>query len=153
MTRAINALLSIMSDESTWLGLRIEAADGLLSFEAPTECVEAAKSFLTSVFEDPEQDDEFRMKALKLVRKVEARKVTAPTVTPQDERSHRAGWRKRQRAQRRLALVKAGLWPAPAGWDADLNGDDCPPASALDEQASMAESLKDARRRGPRKPC
>ena len=82
MTLAIDTLLSIMTDEDAWLGLRIEAADGLLSFEAPPEYVEAAKAFLTSVFADPGQDDEFRMRSLKLMRKVEARKVMPSTVKP-----------------------------------------------------------------------
>ena len=148
MTRAIDALLSIMQNPDTWLGRRIEAADGLLSFEAPAEYVEAAKAFLTEVFVDPEQDDEFRMKALKLVRKVEARKVVAPT-TPQ--RSDREGSFQQRRAQRRLALVQAGLWPAPAGWDADLT--EVPQVGALDEQEGMAGLVKRARVKGRRKPC
>lgn len=148
MTRAIDALLSIMQNPETWLGRRIEAADGLLSFEAPAEYVEAAKAFLTEVFVDPEQDDEFRMKALKLVRRVEARKVVAPTTTA---RSDREGSFRQRRAQRRLALVQAGLWPAPTGWDADLI--EALPPGALDEQEGMAGLVKGARLRGRRKPC
>src|SRR5262245_17243346 len=146
MTRAIHALLSIMNDSDAWLGRRIEAADSLLSFEAPPEYVEAAKVFLTAVFEEPNLDDDIRMKALKLMRKVEARKVAPPTTATHDERSQRELRRRVQRARRRLALIQAGLWPAPAGWDADLSADDCqPPMSAVDERASTAERLKEAR--------
>src|SRR5690349_1984841 len=118
MTRAIDALLSIMQDPKAWLGHRIEAADDLLSFEAPAEYVEAEKAFLTEVFEDPDQQDEFRMKALKLVRKAEARRVMPAITKPRDERRSREQWRSLQRARRRVALMRAGLWPAPTGWDA-----------------------------------
>ncbi len=40
MTRAIAALLEIMSDMQAPLRRRIEAAEGLLAFEAPEEIVE-----------------------------------------------------------------------------------------------------------------
>jgi hypothetical protein len=93
MTRAIVALLQIMSDtEDAPLRRRIQATEALLAYEAPQEAVDQAKAFLTSVFEDAEQSVDDRLDALKLMRKAEARK-TVPTVTAENARKNRELWR------------------------------------------------------------
>ena len=75
MTCAIDALLSIMVNPENWIGKRIEAAEHLLSYEAPLEYVEAAKTFLTTVYRDEGLEVGFRLAALKLMRKAEARRL------------------------------------------------------------------------------
>jgi hypothetical protein len=80
-TRAIDALLEIMSNEFVSVRRRIEAAEGLLAYEAPAEIAERAKAFLESVFEDSEEQSvQDRLDAVKLARKFEAAKVAPRTV-------------------------------------------------------------------------
>ena len=141
MTRAIVALLEIMSDAEAPLRRRIEATEGLLAYEAPQEAVDLAKTFLTSVFEDSEQRVEDRLDALRLMRKAEARKITVPAVTAEDARANRELWRDIEMGLRRAALFKAGLWEnAPKDWADDLLSEDYvpPPGSATDALRSMA---------------
>ena len=141
MTRAIVALLEIMSDADAPLRCRIEATELLLAYEAPQEAVDRTKTFLTSVFEDAEQRVDDRLDALKLMRKAEARKITALTVTAGDARANRELWRQLEIGRRREAMFKAGLWEdAPKDWCADLLSDDYvePPVSAHDALRGMA---------------
>jgi hypothetical protein len=112
-TRAVRALIEIMSDEAAPTRRRVEACEGLLAYEAPREVMDLAKEFLASIFED-------RLDALKLVRKAEAARITRPPVTAADEREHRETWRQIEIARRRVAMVAAGLWQPPKGWAADL---------------------------------
>ena len=87
-TRAINALLEIMSNELASVRRRIEAAEGLLSYEAPPEVVERAKAFLESVFEDSEEQSvQDRLDAVKLARQIRGRQGRAPD-HPHQERGN-----------------------------------------------------------------
>ena len=141
MTRAIAALLEIVSDDDAPLRCRIEATEGLLAYEAPQEAIDQAKAFLTSVFEDSEQRVDDRLDALKLMRKAEARKITTPTITAEDARANRELWRDIEMGLRRAALFRAGLWEnAPKDWADDLLSEDYvpPPGSATDALRSMA---------------
>jgi hypothetical protein len=141
MTRAIIALLEIMSDADAPLRRRIEATEGLLAYEAPKEAVHQAQAFLISVFGDPEQRVEDRLDALKLMRKAEARKITAPTVTAENARANRELWRQLEIGMRRGAMMKAGVWgDHPKDWADDLLSDNyvAPPGSARDALRGMA---------------
>jgi hypothetical protein len=79
-TRAIEILLEIMADAEIVTRRRIEAAEALLSFEAPTDTVNRARDYLMSVFENREAEIGDRMDALKLSRKCEAKKISPQTV-------------------------------------------------------------------------
>ena len=144
MTRAIVALLEIMSGSHAPLRRRIEAIELLLAYEAPPEAVDQAKTFLTAVFEDAAQHVDDRLDALRLMRKAEAPKITAPTVTAKDAQANRELWRKLEIGHRREKLFKAGLWEdAPKNWADDLLSDDYiePPESADDALRGMARKL------------
>jgi hypothetical protein len=108
-TRAINALIEIMSDKDAPLRRRIEATEGLLAYEAPLEIVDQAKAFLTSVFEDKEQHVDNRLDALKLMRKAEAPKITRLSVSARDEVGRVTSCREIDRRLRRAALIEAGV--------------------------------------------
>jgi hypothetical protein len=141
MTRAIVALVEIMSDTDAPLRRRIEATEVLLAYEAPQEAVDQAKAFLTSVFGDPEQRVDDRLDALKLMRKLEDRKITAPTVTAEDVRANRELWRQLEIGMRRGAMMKEGVWgDHPKDWADDLLSDNyvAPPGSARDALRGMA---------------
>ena len=155
MTRAITALLDIMNDTEAPLRRRIEAAAGLLDFEAPSEIADAAKNFLTSVFEDTDQHVDDRLDALKLMRKSEARKITQPTVSAADERANREAWRKLEIARRRVTMVELGLWPPARNWADDLLGEGyvAPPRRPSSSLNSLAEILKESRLRAATSPA
>ena len=103
--------------------------------------MDQAKAFLTSIFGDPEQRVEDWLDALKLMRKLEARKITAPTVTAEDARANRELWRQLEIGMRRGAMMKAGVWgDHPKDWADDLLSDNyvAPPGSARDALRGMA---------------
>ena len=79
-----------------------------------------ASAYLTSVFTDPDQHIELRLDAAKIQRKFEAPKITRPTAGPADDPANQETYCRLELARRRLALGKAGMWPAPEGWGADL---------------------------------
>jgi hypothetical protein len=122
-TRAIRALIEIMSDETASTRRRIEACDFLLAYEAPREVMDLAKEFLASIFEDQDQHVDDRLDALKLSRKVEAPRIRQRTAIPADEPADRELWRRREIAHRRVAMIDAGLWPPPKDWADDLLSD------------------------------
>ena len=137
MTRAIVALLEIMSGTHAPLRRRIEAIELLLAYEAPPEAVDQAKTFLTAVFEDAAQHVDDRLDALRLMRKAEAPKITTVTA----DRANRELWRQLEIGHRRAELFKAGLWGNhPKDWAADLLSEDYvePPGSADDALRGMA---------------
>jgi hypothetical protein len=120
-TRAINSLLEIMLHEQISTRRRIEAAEGLLAYEAPPEVVERARAFLESVFEDDEQSVQDRLDAVKLARKFEAAKVALRTVrTKREETDRREKWRRYEIAQRHWKLSLAIHDTPPKGWADDL---------------------------------
>jgi hypothetical protein len=135
-TRAIAALIDIMSDPEAPLRRRIEATSGLLDYEATAEAVETAKVFLTSVFEDRQQHVDDRLDALKLMRRAEAAKIVRRPIreVAEDRIEH---CRLIETLRRKGALIKAGVWPLPEGWDADLVGADYVPAPTDHEPGSV----------------
>jgi hypothetical protein len=119
-TRAIRALIEIMSDEAAPTRRRTEACEGLLAYEAPREVMDLAREFFVSIFEDPDQHVDDRLDAVKLMRKVEAPRIRQRTAVPAEERADRERQREREIAHRRLAMMDAGLWPPPKDWADDL---------------------------------
>jgi hypothetical protein len=123
-TRAIDALLEIMSNVEVSAGRRREAAEHLLDYECPEEVVVKCKEFLTLVFEDSELHVDTRLDALKLVRKFEAAKVTQRTIrAAEQEGDRREKWRRYEIAQRHWKLSLAIRDTPPKGWADDLYSD------------------------------
>jgi hypothetical protein len=75
---SILALLEIVIDDKESHYVRLDAADTLLSYEAPEEAVQVAREYLASVFNDKLLTSQIRLVAIKLMRKSEARKVERP---------------------------------------------------------------------------
>jgi hypothetical protein len=124
-TRAINALIEIMLNEDISAHRRIEACEGLLTYESPSEVAERAKEFLTKTFEDSEVGVTDRLDALKLMRKFEAPKIALPTVrTKREETDRREAWRRYEISQRHWNLSLAIRNTPPPGWADDLYSDD-----------------------------
>jgi hypothetical protein len=149
MTPAITALLEIMSRHDVPIRRRIEAAEGLLAFEAPADAIDQAKAFLTAVFGDLEHHVDDRLQALKLMRKAESPKVKKLTVSSRDENKERELARQLAMGRRRAALLTAGLWPPPpdSGWADDLLSPDYNPPKPPPSHMSVAEALRQGRLR------
>jgi hypothetical protein len=100
---------------------RIEAAEHLLDYECPEEVRVECKEFLTSNFDDDEQQVDIRLDALKLARKFEAAKVTPRTIhTTQREGDRREAWRRYEISQRHWKLSLAIHDTPPKGWADDF---------------------------------
>lgn len=140
LSRALVALLDLMTDTELWIGRRVEAAKAIIEHEAPTEVFDLTHQFLLGVAEGGE-DVEWKLKALALLRKVEARRVVPGTTTgPSDNASNALGLRL-SAAKRRVELVKAGEWPPLPGWQRDL----VPAKVSTAMPSDFAEKLKEAR--------
>ncbi|MBN9454004.1 MAG: hypothetical protein J0I42_18865 [Bosea sp.] len=105
---AIGALLDLMTNPSLTIGQRIEAARAIIEFEAPPAVFELARSFLMGVAENADFD--LKIRALQLVRKVEARRV----VPGEGQAKHDVALAERMAAAReRLAARAEGRWTTP----------------------------------------
>jgi hypothetical protein len=133
-TRTVEALLEIMADTDHATHRRIEAAEAILGFEAPTDAVGRAKGFLTSVFENREETLSDRMDALKISQKFGAKKIAPQTVhlTRREEVDRREAWREYEIFQLQTKIVLATLDHPPKGWDDHLRSPDYlpPPGDA-----------------------
>ena len=126
-TPAIETMLQIIGDTDISTRLRIEACEGLLAYEAPSEVVIEARDYLVAVFKDQEEVLHDRMDALKLARKFEAAKVTPRTihtVQKETEADRREAWRCYEIAARELKIILETKDVPPDGWDDDLLSDD-----------------------------
>ncbi|WP_454623198.1 hypothetical protein [Brucella anthropi] len=140
LSPALAALLQIMTSTEVAEAKCVEAAKAIIEYEAPQGVYDLTHRYLIGVAEDDEQSTDLRLEALKLLRKVEARRVTPPpaaSLVANKETAERLG-----RAKQRLALVAEGKWPTS---DADWTEQ----ATALPVQGTcegLAERLKAARR-------
>src|SRR5215469_4615776 len=75
-SRAVAALVEIMRDTEQAPRRRIEACEHLLDYECPPEVIEEAKAVLMSIVEDGETLVDIKLNALKLLRRVESRRVS-----------------------------------------------------------------------------
>ena len=117
-SRAIAALVEIMRNNETMLPRRrIEACEHLLDYECPLEVIDQAKAVLMSIVEDSEMLVDIKLDALKLLRRVEARKVSPGRAVRETDIEIR---RALEIVRRRGALVKAGIFPYPDGYADDL---------------------------------
>ena len=132
---AIQALIEIMRDGSLAMRRRIKAAENILAHKAPEAVVELCKSFLTSVFLDPDADVDHKLDATELMRKLEAPRVMPgierivpprdDAVDPEVERAKREEVMARRRAHlaRQSALDAAELEKQRAARLAASNGE------------------------------
>lgn len=140
LSPALAALLQIMTSTEVAEAKCIEAAKAIIEYEAPQGVYDLTHRYLIGVAEDDEQSTDLRLEALKLLRKVEARRVTPPPAASRvahTETAERLG-----RAKQRLALVAEGKWPtSEAGWAESADN----PALEM-STVGLAERLKAARR-------
>jgi hypothetical protein len=160
ITRAIAALVEIMSDTEADVRHRLNSCEGLITYEAPLETVHLAREFLATVYEDHEQHMEDRLHALRLERKFEAARIQRSTTQPERAVDRVEAWRSRELWERKMAFIEAGIFPPPAGWDEDLRssdyqappgwppgtGDKRPAAEQIEEGIRRAEAKEAARK-------
>jgi len=144
-SRAIAALVEIMRDTEQAPRRRIEACEHLLDYECPPRVIEEAKAALMAIVENSEVLVEIKLDALKLLRRVEARKVS-PGRGVREVNIEIA--RALEIARRRRALLKAGIFPYPDGYDDDLYSPDYVPIPTDDngaEPVDIGVALRNAR--------
>jgi hypothetical protein len=116
-SRAIGALIEIMRDNEQAPQRRIESCEHLLNYEAPPEVIEEAKAALLAI--EASESVDTKLEALKLLRRVEARRITPGRATrEQDVELTRAV----EILRRRKALIAAKIFPYPDGHIDDLVG-------------------------------
>lgn len=140
LSPALVALLQIMTSADVSEARCIEAAKAIIEYEAPQGVYDLTHRYLLGVAEDEAQDVGLKLEALKLIRKVEARRVVpgvavAANATISQETARRLG-----SAKRRLSLIAEGKWPPGEGWEQAA----VPEAVTLDADG-LAERLKAAR--------
>jgi len=138
---ALGVLLDIMVSPDVPEPQCLEAARAIIEYEAPTEVFELTHQYLLGIAQDPAQPVPLKLEALKLIRKVEAKRVVPGTAKAVDGAAAKARGLEVARAKRRVELVRAGQWPAPVGWDEDLGE---VPGMVVTEEG-IAEGLKAAR--------
>jgi hypothetical protein len=117
-----------MGSESASMRRRLAAAETLLAYEAPSEVVEWAKTFLLAVLQDRERiNTGTRLQAGTLLRKAEAKRVVQQSVRTVESSQQREQWREIAIIRRRRKLRLAGLWPPPKDWCDDLLSPDYEP--------------------------
>ncbi|ESX48815.1 hypothetical protein NLY43_24125 [Mesorhizobium sp. C416B] len=107
LSPALQKLLGIMTSPDVPVDRSIEAAKAIIEYEAPPEVFELTYQFLMGVANDPKADVGLQLEALKLIRKVEARRVSPGTtkgVDPMDGLGKRLE-EARLRAEARRKLV------------------------------------------------
>jgi len=116
----LGALLDIMLAHDVSEPQCIEAARAIIEYEAPTEVFDLTHQYLMGIAQDPDQPVPLKLEALKLIRKVEAKRVVPGTARAVDGAAAKALGLEVARAKRRVELVRAGKWPPGEGWDEDL---------------------------------
>jgi hypothetical protein len=139
---SLAALRQIFLDAEAPPRARIEAAETILSYEAPADLIQEAKGFLIELLQDQEMSVSLRLEASKILRKAEAPKQDG-TVASVDKFAEREMARDILKAKRRLAIHLAGLWPPPPGYCADLDAEDFDPLVALEAQTEAERAEKE----------
>ncbi len=139
----LGALLDIMVSPDIAEARCLEAAKAIIEYECPPEVFAIVQSYLMGVAQGEGQPVELRLRALELIRKVEARRVTPGTTKAVDAAAAMALGREVATAKRRVELVRAGEWPPKAGWADDVGE----VRGIVVEEEGVAERLEAARRR------
>jgi hypothetical protein len=136
-SRAIIALVDIMREPEHGRRRRIEACEHLLDYECPVEVIDEAKAVLLSIVEDSETFVDVKLQALKLLRRVEAKKVSPGRTAVREFDIERA--RDQEIDRRRWALMKAGINPPfPDDAFADLEAADFVPLGPPEPPPTVA---------------
>ena len=129
---SLTALRQIFLDAEAPPRARIEAAETILSYEAPADFIREAKEFLIELLEDQEMSVSLRLQASKVLRKAEAPKIQTRSVASADELAERENARQWLRMWRKAKISNAGLSPPAPGWDSDIMAADFDPIATLD---------------------
>jgi hypothetical protein len=140
---ALGALLDIMTSHEIPEAKCIEAARAIIEYEAPAEVFDLTHRYLMGVAKEEGQDVALKLKALELIRKVEAKRVVPGTAKAIDTAKALRLGKQLALAKRRMELVKGGAWPPSAGWGDDLGE----VRGVVVEEEGFAERLEAASRR------
>lgn len=140
LSPALVALLQIMTSADVSEARCIEAAKAIIEYEAPQGVYDLTHRYLLGVAEDEAQDVGLKLEALKLIRKVEARRVVPGVAVAADATASRETARRLGLAKYRLSLMAEGKWPPVEGWEQAAV-----PEAVTRNTEGLAERLKAAR--------
>ncbi|TCU29929.1 hypothetical protein [Rhizobium laguerreae] len=143
ISKALGALLDIMTSDKVKEAQCIEAARAIIEYEAPPEVFDLTYKYLIGVAQDEAQDVALKLKALELIRKAEAKRITPGTAKAVDTSAAMALGRAVAMAKRRVELVRGERWPAQDGWTENLGE----VRGMVVEEEGVASRLKAARSR------
>ncbi|WP_245331093.1 hypothetical protein [Mesorhizobium sophorae] len=138
---ALRKLLDIMTSPDVPVAQSVAAARAIIEYEAVPWVFDLTYQFLMGVAEDSNSDVGLQLKALELIRKVEARRVSPGTAKAVDSRVQEALSVRLAKARQRLELFRERNWPAPKGWDEGL----APIGGAVVEVDELGARLEGAR--------
>lgn len=110
----------IMRDHEASRRARLTSCEHLLGYECPSEVIDEAKAVLMSIVEDSETLIDTKLDALKLLRRVEARRVSPGRATREGKIEIK---RALELLRRRNALLRAGITSFSKGYADDLMSD------------------------------
>lgn len=120
LSPALGALLDIMTSNELPEARCIEAARAIIEYEAPADVFDLTYEYLLGIARDAGQEVGLKLEALKLIRKVEAKRVVPGTAKAVDTAGATALGRKLATGKRRVELFRGGRWPPEGGWNDDL---------------------------------
>ncbi|WP_287381946.1 hypothetical protein [Mesorhizobium sp.] len=144
----LRKLLEIMTSPEVPDARSVEAAKAIIEFEAPPEVFDLTYQFLMGLANDDRQEVSLKLEALKLIRKVEARRVVPGVTKGSDPQAQGELGRRMAASRRRLELWREGKWPpASLAWAGGLEPVECGPI----EVDGLGKRLEDARLRAEAK--
>ncbi|WP_206051218.1 hypothetical protein [Neorhizobium sp. T7_12] len=138
---ALGALLDIMTSHEVEEARCLDAARAIIEYEAPAEVFALTHAYLMGVARDADQPVALKLKALELIRKVEAKRVVPGTSRAVDTAKSLALGRRMAIAKRRVELLRSDRWPPQEDWTDDLGNF----SRILVEEERIAERLEAAR--------
>jgi hypothetical protein len=141
MGTPVDVLLQIMQDDEISTRRRIQAAEAILSHESPPEAVTSAQQYLEKVYDDKEQDLEWRINAIEVSRKYATPRVTTTVVHIEDQKAYIEKARRDAIFRRRKYLIFKGITPPdfPRDWCSDLKEPDWIPPTPQEVQEEEEE--------------
>ncbi|MEE9922840.1 MAG: hypothetical protein PBV01_05640 [Brucella anthropi] len=108
LSPALAALLQIMTSTEVAETKCVEAAKAIIEYEAPQGVYDLTHRYLIGVAEDEEQSTDLRLEALKLLRKVEARRVVPGVAKGEDTEKAKRLAQRLEAARERVERFRRG---------------------------------------------
>jgi hypothetical protein len=134
-SRTVETLLEIIADGEIDTSREIEAVQLLVEYECAPDTVHTAREFLEEIFQDGEAHIDNRLEALRISRRLEAKKIMPKVVHASrtvEGLSRTEAWRNYEIWTLKREIIKATHEIPPQGYADVLLGDDYVPPFVFD---------------------